>query len=169
MLFVWTAGIPNVSKIQSDKFRLTENTIMDGTDFIFKSKIAIQIRMTDLDPFGHVNNGVIYSYYDIGRLHYLQQINADSPWEEMDKIVVHTECDFIEAILWENKICVETKITAIGTKSITMLQRISNEHTGKIKSTCISVLSGYDRNTNTSKAITRDVKEKIETFENCVF
>ncbi|MDR1459298.1 MAG: acyl-CoA thioesterase [Bacteroidales bacterium] len=121
--------------------------------------------MTDLDPFGHVNNGVIYSYYDTGRLHYLKQIEENTQWENIDKVVVHTECDFMESILFSDSICVETKIIATGSKSIKMMQRIVDNHTGKIKSTCLSVLSGYDRHTNTSKEIAEEFKEKIKLFE----
>ncbi|MDR0606440.1 MAG: acyl-CoA thioesterase [Bacteroidales bacterium] len=133
---------------------------------IFKSKTNIQIRMTDLDPLGHVNNGVIYSYYDIGRLHYLNQIEENTQWENIDKVVVHTECDFMESIFFSDDISVETKITEIGCKSIKMMQRIVDNNTGKIKSTCYSVLSGYDKQTNTSKEISETFKEKVKLFEN---
>jgi acyl-CoA thioester hydrolase len=132
---------------------------------VFKSKKAIQIRMTDLDPFGHVNNGVIYSYYDIGRLHYLNQIGEETQWEKMDKVVVHTECDFKESILFSDDIYVGTKITEIGRKSIRMMQEIVDNKTGKIKSLCSSVLSGYDRQANTSKEISEEFRKKVETFE----
>ncbi|MDR1878542.1 MAG: acyl-CoA thioesterase [Bacteroidales bacterium] len=138
---------------------------MDNQDLIYRHKTPVQIRMTDLDPFGHVNNGVIYAYYDVGRLHYLGHLNDPIQWEKMDKVLVHTSCDFREAILFEDKISVETKITAIGNKSITMMQRIVDDNTGKIKSVCLSILSGYDRTTNTSKPITSAFKEKAEMFE----
>jgi acyl-CoA thioester hydrolase len=132
---------------------------------IFRSKKSIQIRMTDLDPFGHVNNGVIYSYYDIGRLHYLSLLDENTQWENIDKVVVHTECDFMDSILFSDNIYVETKIIAIGHKSIKMMQRIVDENTDKIKSVCSSVLLGYDRNNNTSKEISKEFKEKVELFE----
>jgi acyl-CoA thioester hydrolase len=121
--------------------------------------------MTDLDPFGHVNNGVIYSYYDVGRLHYLQQLEEEVQWEKMDKVIVHTECDFMESILFGDDISVETKIIEIGNKSIKMMQRIVDNNTGKIKSTSISVLSGYDRQKNTSKEISEELKKRITAFE----
>jgi acyl-CoA thioester hydrolase len=132
---------------------------------MFKNKKNIQIRMTDLDPFGHVNNGVIYSYYDIGRLHYLIQIEEDIHWEDMDKVVVRTECDFMDSILFTDDISVETKVTEMGNKSIKMMQRIIENNTGKIKSTCLSILSGYDREKNTSKEIPQEFKDKINAFE----
>jgi len=142
---------------------------METKDITFKNKINIQIRMTDLDPFGHVNNGVIYSYYDIGRISYLKHLHEETDWGKMDKVVVHTECDFIESILFEDDIRVETKIVDIGNKSVKMLQRIVDNRTSNIKSTCFSVMSGYDRSTNCSKTIPSAFKEKVEKHENIVF
>ena len=138
---------------------------MDTGNLIFKSRKSIQIRMTDLDPFGHVNNGVIYSYYDVGRLHYLTQMEEDIQWETMDKVIVHTECDFMESILFDDHISVETKMMEIGNKSIKMIQRIVDNNSGRIKSTCLSILSGYDRENNCSKEIPEEFKEKVLDFE----
>ena len=132
---------------------------------IFKSKTNIQIRMTDIDPFGHVNNGIIFFYYDVGRLHYLTQIDKNIQWETMDKVVVRTECDFMDSILFTDDISVETKIIEIGNKSIKMMQRITDNNTGKIKSTCLTVMSGYDRQNNRSKEISQEFKNKINAFE----
>jgi len=133
---------------------------------IFKSKKSIQIRMTDLDPFGHVNNGVIYSYYDIGRLHYFSQINENIQWESLDKVIVRTECDFMDSILFTDDISVETKVIEIGKRSLKMMQHIIDNHTGKIKGACLSVLSGYDKQNNTSKEISEEFRKKIAAFEN---
>lgn len=121
--------------------------------------------MTDLYPFGHVNNGVIYSYYDMGRLHYLSRIGEEIHWESLDKVIVHIECDFMGSILITDDISVETKITEIGNKSVNMMQRIIDNNTGKIKSTCLSVLSGYDRQNNVSKEISEEFKQKVKSFE----
>ena len=131
----------------------------------FKSKLPIQIRMTDLDPFGHVNNGVLFSYYDIGRFDYLSQIKEDIRWEVLDKVIVRTECDFKEPILFEDDISVETKVIEMGNRSVKMMQRIIDNQTGHIKSTCIAILCGYDRLNNTSKEISQDFKDRVLAFE----
>ena len=132
---------------------------------IFKSKKSIQIRITDVDALGHVNNSVIFSYYDIGRLHYLTEITGNVQWEKIDIVIVHTECDFMDSILYADDISVETKVLDIGTKSVKMMQRIV-DNTGKIKSTCLSILSGYDRKNNTSKEISDEFRKKVNDFEN---
>lgn len=132
---------------------------------MFKSKQNIQIRLSDLDALGHVNNGIIYSYYDIGRLHYFNQIEDNIQWSNFDKVVVHTECDFKESIFYQDDIYVETQITEFGNKSLSMMQHIVDNTTGKIKSTCRSVLSGYDQKTQSSKMISLEFREKVARLE----
>jgi acyl-CoA thioester hydrolase len=142
---------------------------METKDILFKNKTNIQIRMTDLDPFGHVNNGVIYSYYDMGRINYLKDLHEETDWEKMDKVIVHTECDFMESILFDDDIRIESKVISIGNKSIKLLQRIVDSKTGNIKSTCFSVMSGFDRKTNSSKVISSTFKEKVAKYEGISF
>jgi len=121
--------------------------------------------MTDLDPFGHVNNGVYYSYYDIGRFHYLSQIKENMQWDVLDKVIVHIELDFKEPILFNDDISVESKVIEIGNKSLKMLQHIIDNKTGNEKSTCIVIICGYDRQNNTSKEISQDFRDRVAAFE----
>ena len=135
-------------------------------DLIFNSILPIQVRMTDLDPFGHVNNGVFLSYYDLGRLNYIQQItNKTLNWSELDSVLVHVSCDFKDSILFNDAVFVGTKVVELGNKSIKMLQHIFTENPYCLKSTCYSVLSGFDKEKNCSKPIAAELKEKVREFE----
>ncbi|MDD4848845.1 MAG: thioesterase family protein [Bacteroidales bacterium] len=138
---------------------------MDTIGYQFHHKTEIQMRMSDLDAIGHVNNGVQYIYFDIGRVEYLRNINENTVnWKDPELVIVHTECDFKHSILFTDHIFVETKTIEIGKKSVKMLQQIIDQN-GIIKSTCYSVLSGFDIALNCSKEITPEVKEKIFLFE----
>lgn len=140
---------------------------MDTEKYKFNYSYPIQIRLSDLDPLGHVNNGIQYFYYDIGRIHYLEKIIGNNiSFQEIDMVVVHTACDFMHSIRENEKICVESKIIEFGNKSINMIQRIINIKTKEIKSTCQTVLSGYDRVNDCSKIISDEFKRKAACFEN---
>lgn len=139
---------------------------MDTSNYVFKHHFPVQVRMTDLDPVGHVNNGTQLSYYDLGRLNYLETLqNKKIDWNEIDMVVVHINCDFVDSIYFNDKIIVETKVLEIGNKSIKMLQRIVNSETNKIKSTCYSVMAGYDKQNNSSKPISETFKKQVFLFE----
>ena len=142
------------------------NFLKMNDDLIFKSVLPIQIRMTDLDPFGHVNNGVLLSYYDLGRLNYIQRVtNKVLDWNELDSVLVHVSCDFKDSVLFNNTVFVGTKVVELGNRSIKILQHIFTENPYCLKSTCYSVLSGFDKEKNCSKPISEELKEKVRMFE----
>lgn len=139
---------------------------MDTSNYVFKHHYPVQVRMTDLDPVGHVNNGIQLSYYDLGRLNYLETLqNKKIDWNEIDMVIVHIACDFVDSIYFYDKIVVETKVLEIGNKSVKMLQRIVNSETNEIKSTCYSVMAGYDKENNSSKQILEAFKQQVCLFE----
>lgn len=139
---------------------------MDTSNYVFKHHYPVQVRMTDLDPVGHVNNGTQLSYYDLGRLNYLETLqNKKIDWNEIDMVIVHIACDFVDSIYFYDKIVVETKVLEIGNKSVKMLQRIVNSETNEIKSTCYSVMAGYDKENNSSKQISKAFKQQVCLFE----
>jgi acyl-CoA thioester hydrolase len=122
--------------------------------------------MTDLDPFGHVNNGVFLSYYDLGRLDYIRKITHKAlDWSELESVLVHVSCDFKDSVLFNDVVFVGTKVVELGNRSIKMMQHLFTENPYCLKSTCYSVLSGFDKEKNCSKPIPEDWKEKIYEFE----
>ncbi len=139
---------------------------MDTSTYIFNHQFPIQVRMTDLDPLGHVNNGVQLSYYDLGRLNYLETLQHKKiNWIELDLVIVHVSCDFVHSIYLDDTITVETKVIALGEKSVKLMQRIIHTETKEIKSTCYCVLAGYDKANNCSKSISDIFKKFVEDFE----
>lgn len=139
---------------------------MDITNYIFNHQFSIQVRMTDLDPLGHVNNGVQLSYYDLGRLNYLETLqNKKINWNDLDLVIVHVSCDYFHSIYLDDTITVETKVIGLGEKSVKIIQRIIHSKTKEIKSTCYCVLAGYDKKNNCSKPISDTFKKFVENFE----
>jgi len=135
-------------------------------NFSFQNKLPIQIRMTDIDPFGHVNNSILVSYYDLGRLDYMTQIlGKATDWDKLDFVIVHVSCNFKDSVLFNDAVFVGTKVVELGNRSIKMQQHLFTENPYCLKSTCYSVLSGFDKEKNCSKAISEELKAKIREFE----
>ena len=132
----------------------------------FKSITPVQVRMTDLDPFGHVNNSILVSYYDIGRLKYIEEVTGKAiDWSELDSVLVHVCCDFMDSVRMNDAVLVGTKVVGLGNRSIKIQQHLFTENPYCLKSTCYSVLSGFDKEKNCSKPIPEEWKEKIRSFE----
>ena len=140
--------------------------MQDISDRTYKFAVPIQIKMCDLDPFAHVNNGVQCNYFDYGRSLYFESVFGEKiDWLNMDMVLVHTELDFKNPVKIHDEIVCETAIYHIGNKSIAMIQQLRCKKTGIVKTVCKSVLSGFDRISETSVPIQEKYKEAIRNFE----
>ncbi|MDR2834668.1 MAG: thioesterase family protein [Bacteroidales bacterium] len=132
----------------------------------FKHKVKIQIRFSDIDAVNHVNNSIISQYYDVGRINYFQEILGEKfDWSDVLAVVVNTENNYYHSINQRDNIFVETKLEKFGLKSMTMFQQIVEENTNIIKSTCKTILAGYDKINHCSAEIPEDFKRKFLEFE----
>lgn len=139
---------------------------MEDHDVTYRFSAPIQIKMCDLDPFAHVNNGVQCNYFDYGRSRYFESVFGEKiDWLNMDMVLVHTELDFKNPIKVHDDIVCETAIYRIGNKSIAMIQQLRCVRTGMVKTICKSVLAGFDRTTERSIPIQERYKEAIRKFE----
>ena len=132
----------------------------------YRFSVPVQIRMSDLDPFVHVNNGAQCNYFDYGRSAYFEHLfKRPIDWREMDMVLVHVEMDFREGIGFHDPIVCDTKVLAIGQKSVKMMQRLRDADTGVVKTTCYSVLAGFDRVTHQSIPIRDEYRRLFHEFE----
>lgn len=139
---------------------------MEIKEEIFKHTLPIQIRFNDIDAVGHINNNEYFSYFDLGKTIYFDNLKASTvSWTEGFIVIAHIETDFYSPIYYREAIVVDTKITKVGNKSVTMLQQIRNVKTDEIKCRCKSIIVAYDAVLQTSMNIPDVWKEAISEFE----
>lgn len=134
-------------------------------EIAFHHILPIQLRFNDVDQFGHVNNTVYFSFYDLGKTDYFQTVCPHVDWGRDGVVVVHIETDFLAQIRATEPIAVETAVTAIGTKSFDLLQRAVNTQTGEVKCICRSVMVAFDLLQRDSKPLDEEWIEAICRFE----
>lgn len=114
----------------------------------------IQIRMSDLDPFDHVNNGAQCNLFDYGRSQYFENLfNKEINWLTFDFVLVHVELDFKKPVRIHDKIVCETEAYEVGHTSFKMRQYLKNAVTDEILTVCHSVIVCIDREKNIPKEI----------------
>ncbi|MDR1199251.1 MAG: acyl-CoA thioesterase [Prevotellaceae bacterium] len=128
-------------------------------------KIQIQIRFSDIDRLGHVNNSIYAQYLDVARLDYMKHtIGKFIKWNEKTIVIVHTDNDFLIPILIDDTVFALTQVVRIGNRSITMNQQIVDDE-GNIKAKSQCIFSTVDVQTNTSFPVPDEWKKCIEDFE----
>jgi acyl-CoA thioester hydrolase len=136
----------------------------------FKHSIPVQLRFNDADSLGHINNTVYFSFYDLGKSEYFKAVkgSAINP-KEVDIVVAHAEVDFFAPIFLSDEIAVQTTVSDIGNKSLTLVQRIVETNTNIIKCICKTIMVGFDLKTQSSKPISDEWRKAIFDFEDIDF
>ncbi len=134
-------------------------------DLKFHHTLPIQLRFNDVDKFGHVNNTVYFTYYDLGKTEYFSTVYPSLDLNKYGIVVVHIDADFITQILGTDPVAVETAVVEIGNKSMKMVQRVVNTQTNEVKCYCKSIMVAFDLETHDSMEIPEDWKEAISAFE----
>ena len=107
-------------------------------------RTEIQKRFSDIDPFQHVNNVSQQMYFDVGKMEYYEQVLGDEVLlGDLRIITVSTSTSYMGQIRPEDRIAVTTCVERIGTKSLTLLQRIVADD-GTVRSQSRSVMVAFD-------------------------
>ena len=77
----------------------------------------ISVRFNDIDAMGHVNNAVIFTYFEEGRKALFYDAFSESVPGGFNFMVAHLECDYILPVRLEDRLLLNMWVTAIGTKS----------------------------------------------------
>lgn len=48
----------------------------------FRHTMPVQIRFSDVDQFGHVNNSVYFSLYDLAKTTYIKDVLGSADWNK---------------------------------------------------------------------------------------
>ena len=95
---------------------------MAGTHQGFTCPVAI--RFNDIDAMGHVNNAVIFSYFEEGRKLLFYDALKDRVPGGFNFMMAHLECDYLLPIRLDDRLLVNIRTTSIGTKSFGFAYRL---------------------------------------------
>ncbi|MBQ2186317.1 MAG: acyl-CoA thioesterase [Bacteroidaceae bacterium] len=136
-----------------------------GENRKYKAVMPVQLRFSDFDRFGHVNNAVYFSYSDSAKCEYIYHVIPNLKIEKTGVVVVSLKADFQHEIHREEAIVVETAVTRIGRKSFTMMQRVIDPETQEVKCICESVLVFFDLENRQTIVIKPEWIEAMNEFE----
>lgn len=86
----------------------------------------IQVRFSDLDVLGHVNNNIYFSYFEMARIHYLNELlGTDWNWEKFSFVLVKNEVEYLKSVLLNHEPLIYVYVDTIGTKSFSLLYELT--------------------------------------------
>lgn len=135
-------------------------------EYPLRHSVPVQIRFSDIDILGHVNNNAYMSYLDLGKTRYMiDVIPGGDRLRNAEAVIVNVNVDFVGPTYFHDHVEVVTGVVSISTHSLVMEQRIVCPETADVRCLARTVLVGFDMATATSLPISREWVDAIELYE----
>jgi acyl-CoA thioester hydrolase len=87
-----------------------------------------EIRFSDIDAMGHVNNAIYLTYFEQSRIHFFRQlIGGQWDWKQFGVLVARNEIDYKIPVLHQDKVDIHVGIVSIGVKSFTVSYKLQRQ------------------------------------------
>ena len=132
----------------------------------FHCVLPVQLRFSDIDTVGHVNNSVYFSLFDVAKSDYFDKVRGEKQdWRNVTIVIANVNCDFLAQTLYEEPVVVKTRCAKIGNKSLVLEQVLVNEATGEVKCRCHTTMVYIEPKTLTPEPLPDYWREALERFE----
>lgn len=88
----------------------------------FEFSTRVQVRFSETDMFGHVNNTVPITYFEFARIEYMKELGLMQRWLKGDgdlfPVIADMQVDFTQQVYFDEMLDVHVKIASVGRSSI---------------------------------------------------
>jgi acyl-CoA thioester hydrolase len=134
------------------------------------------VRVADTDTFDHVNNATYLTYFEIGRVEYLEAATGErlpvpAFGARVSYILAEARVVFRSPAIYGEVLTVETRVVRIGRASLMMDHRITapargdDSGPGRVVAVGETVLVRYDYDTAAATMLEDGLVSAIEAFE----
>lgn len=123
------------------------------------NNIDIQIRFSDIDLMGHVNNAVYLNYFESARMQCLVSVLGKWDWYGNGIILKTNEIEYLAPVFLEDKAKVTVSLEQLGQKSFTLGYALHVE--GEVKTKGRSVLVSYNFKENRTQELHPDFRAAL--------
>ncbi len=125
----------------------------------------MEVRFRDLDAFGHVNNAVYLTYFEMARCRYWIQLFGIQSFEEIGFVVVRTECNYRMPVQFGETIRVAARISELRNSSFVFEYEVAEEERGRLVADGKSVQVFIDPKAKHKILIPPGIRLRISEFE----
>jgi acyl-CoA thioester hydrolase len=121
---------------------------------------AIQVRLTDIDILGHVNNSIYLTYFEMTRIHYFGHlVGPDWDWMENGVVLVQNEVNYHLPVFLYDQPEIHMFCNKIGQKSFTLSYELYVKK--ELRTSGSSTLVGFNSNQKTSIEIPKKMRAAL--------
>jgi len=134
----------------------------------FKFSLPLQIRWSDLDPLGHVNNAVYVTYFEIVRGHFMLHACPGWDWQRDMFLIGNVTVNFHrELLLTATNPSVSIRTSKIGNKSFVLEYAVTSQKGEEqlVHATGQTTQIMFDMKTRTTIEIPDWVRQALAAFD----
>ncbi len=136
----------------------------------FRFSCRIEPRFRDLDPMGHVNNAVYFTYFEIARTGYIKAIGH---WPEEERpmterfpfIMLKIGCTYLSPARVEENLLAHLRTSRVGGKSFEFDYLLTSGADGRPVASGHSVQVFYDYDAGRTMPVADDFRRLLEAYE----
>ncbi len=137
----------------------------------FRFFTPIQVRFGDTDQLGHINNVSYFSYFEHGRLAYLEELDLIGALldtsETSDSVIVsaNMECHYLRQVYYGEKVTLGVRISRIGTSSADFEYALVTGDNETLSAVGRGAIVYINRHTGKSRPLPEKLRDIIRSFE----
>lgn len=89
-------------------------------EFTFSHRI--KVRFSETDMFGHLNNTVPFTYFELARIEFFKHKGFMQEWVNIENdtipVVADLQCDFMQQVFFDENLEIYVKANSIGRTSV---------------------------------------------------
>lgn len=97
----------------------------------FNYSARVQVRFSETDMFGHVNNTVPITYFEFARIEYMKELGLMQQWLKgngnLFPVIADMQVDYTQQVYFDEMLDVHVKVASVGRSSIDLHYWIVNE------------------------------------------
>ncbi|MCT6924514.1 MULTISPECIES: thioesterase family protein [Bacillales] len=97
----------------------------------FRFSVEVKVRFSETDMYGHLNNTVPFTYFEMARIEYLQSLGLMADWvspnSETIPVVADLQCDFLQQVFFDERLRIFVKAAKVGSSSVDVHYLAKNE------------------------------------------
>ncbi|RHW40675.1 acyl-CoA thioesterase [Neobacillus notoginsengisoli] len=131
----------------------------------FSYYYPVRVRFSETDMFGHLNNTVPFTYFELARIEFFKHIGFMQDWvspnSETIPVVADLQCDFLKQVFFDEEIKIHVKANRTGTSSVDLHYMGKNEN-GEVCFTGRGTMVQFSKKTGKGVPWTDSMKKLLE-------
>jgi len=129
----------------------------------YPHRVTDIIRFADLDPQGHVNNAIIATYFETGRVAMFRLPDLTIGVPGVTFVLVHTEINYLKELRWPGTVDVGTALARFGQSSFTLDHAVFKE--GVCAATGSATMVAIDKASRRARPLPEELIAKLSRWK----